>query len=218
MEILNHYINRLFFTITITSIAIISNAQIINSDSDYKEANEAIEIIKERGLIVKLYTQSSSIKALKERAEKHPHLAEDSKKKLDKIIKQRNWENQQIIQAFKLFYSYSDVYFIPDFKYEDFRNGVTENIFWDASLTFDNSVEVESADQIVMAREFSNRYDWKICNSDLQLIPNPFPNYYALQPVVVQFLTQLFTPNRESSTKHFQGLVQKIQRKFEGYY
>ncbi len=213
IKVKKHYTNALFLSSMLIFFNTTLTAQLATSKNAQQIAIKSIEQIEDKGLIVKLYTQQTTIDAMKEKMASNPKLKATYQKKLKSIISTRNQENEFLIKAFKKQYNFSKVYFIPDYNFKAFVNGESGSLFWNEDL---EEVEISGLDGdfVVLSRNFGSRYDWKVCNKALEVVPNPFPNYFSMKPVVVQFFMGLFAPSALYKLEAYETLVKKMETKF----
>ncbi len=98
---------------------------------------EAISLIKEKGLVLRLNCNSAKLDTLTSLI-KRAGLSDKSinkiKQERDKSKKEFDEKNAYIIQSFLRDYKFSKIYFVPDSLFKEFVSGRRENIFVDESL------------------------------------------------------------------------------------
>jgi len=186
--------------------------QITVSENGRAASLKAIENIHDQGIVVKLYTQKKTIDLMMQKMQSNKSLKNSYEKKIKSILKERRHENEQMIKAFSEHFTMAKVYFIPDYNYEAFISGAQGAYFWDKDqLPVEVNIDKEKC--VVLSREFNSRFDWKFTNHELNVIPNPFPNYFAIKPVYVQFFKGLFQPKAMHSEGDYIKLIQRIEKK-----
>ena len=157
------------------------NKNILKKDKKIKQkktAYEKIEILEKNALLIRLKSYKRQI-ALAEN--------NNNTELRNKIIKRRDTDNKEIINAFNKEFHFCPVYFFYNTDTKKILNNEFENVFLNVNLQKDTSIHFSSKKYLIGEfgeslinnnTDFSN-YGIYITDEKLNIIPNPFPNFVS---------------------------------------
>lgn len=203
--------------IAVIGITTLLDAQIYRNKSSRELAKEAIHTTKTNGLIVRLQTKQASIDKLNQLiASSKGEQKKAFTTKLKEIVETQTHENKQLITAFQNNYSFSDVYFVPDYNMKSYYRG-DKDCFWDKDL---QQVVLEDVPTkaLVLGRAVNKSYDWVILDLNGKVLDDPFPNFFSLNNPLVNLKEGLFQPKSLDDSGRYIKLAGKISDKLNSFH
>lgn len=180
-------------------------------------AYNSIDKLKEGLLVVRLYTNHNALDTLYAMLARGSANKAGIRHKINQIKEVRDYENRMIIKAMKQEYQFSDIAFIPDYNYEAYLNGERKNICWNESLE-ETDMDLYTEPSLVLSRAQGANYDWAVILPQGQALDDPFPNFFKMNPTLIQFMKGAFQPKAKEPYEKYQALAAKINEKLSTFY
>ena len=179
--------------------------------------NEAIGILKNGTLVVRLSTNTRKIEALEK-------LAATTTKEKDRLrfqtmlektrLDTRN-QNLWLMEAFQANYSFSKLLFMPDTAATDLKSGVRQGIFLNGDLQTDPSLALEGDFLVAYygantSDQYTNNEGITVLDKNFQPVKYPFP-FFTGRTSIRRMFEEAF--NKTTDLYHYTQLVIKFQKK-----
>ncbi len=173
------------------------------------DPGEAIHLLKEGALVVRLKTNTRKINEIREKLASGK-LNQVHTQRMERFLDQTRDEtagiHSQVINAFNDHYTFSKVYFIPDTNYTKLLSGTTRGLFYDNNVTINREIHIEEA--FLVFAQGNHEEEWYIMDTDNVQIQAPFPSYHRLSGLN----TLLLTSGKQDK------IVQKVNKKLHRYW
>jgi hypothetical protein len=194
--------------------------------SDRKEiANEAIKLLKDGILIIRLKSKHNKLVALNELLEqKTPNTSEyeDIQAEIQNTIYERDRFNRSLVESFEKGFTFSDIYYVYDTASTSLRSGVRQGIFLNASLELDPNIEIPDKPFFVGKIGNTNSASTTgvealvLMDRGLNDLERPFPYYVRVNSIERVFL-RVFNP-RKLVRKDSEKIVEKLEQKLQDFW
>ncbi len=184
-------------------------------------AKEAIGVLKNGTLVVRLSTNARKIEALEKMAattasEKDRQRFE---KMLEKTEKDTRNHNLWLMEAFRINYGFSKLLFMPDTATTKLKQGVRKGIFFGPDLQIDPSLTLENGFLVAYngastSSQKTNNEGINVLDQNLQPLEHPFP-FFTGRTSVRRMFEEVF--NKSTELDHYTQLVIKFQRKLDEF-
>ncbi len=141
-----------------------------------EEALQHADHLKSGVLVVQLKTFRNQINALQNMSK-----TKRNQKYLNALLKERRELQRATITAYREFYTFSEVYFMPDTMARALLNGTREGIFINDSLEIDNDIDLSSKVFYIAyvgtppTATSSGKISLLVTDKEKKLLPHPFP-------------------------------------------
>lgn len=178
---------------------------------------EAIEVLKNGTLVVRLSTNANKIEALEKKLATTANEKERLRyqQMLDKTRLETRTHNLWLMEAFDSNYTYSKVIFMPDTAATNLKKGIKKGIFYGADLKIDPESSV--GDDFLVAyygKSFSGddagNDGINVLDGNLQPLRAPFPFFVGRTSIRRMFEELL---NKDTALEHYLKLVKKFQKR-----
>ncbi|MCP3930270.1 MAG: hypothetical protein GY705_14345 [Bacteroidetes bacterium] len=190
-----------------------------------KKAENAIETLKNGKLIVQLPSDHRKITSMQKLVDS-PKVDEKEKKRLKQLLETTVQENKEhnrlLIQAFREYYDFSEIYFIHDTASMHLKKGVMTGIFLDDNLKENASISPELSDYLILRRGLTDyatsaRKEALIfMDAHHEYPPKPFPNYFGLNSF--QYIFDKIFQSSEAEKRNYPRVINKLNQKLHKYY
>ncbi len=180
-------------------------------------ANEAIGVLKNGTLVVRLSTNARKIEALEKMAA--TTASEKDRQRFEKMLEKTKQDtrnhNLWLMEAFRINYSFSKLLFMPDTATTKLKQGVRQGIFFGPDLQIDPSLTLESGFLVAYngastSSQKTNNEGINVLDQNLQPLEYPFP-FFTGRTSVRRMFEEVF--NKSTELDHYTQLVIKFQRK-----
>ncbi|MCF8247920.1 MAG: hypothetical protein K9J37_22305 [Saprospiraceae bacterium] len=180
-------------------------------------ANEAMEVLKNGTLVVRLSTNVRKIAALEKMVANTTR--EKDRQRFEKMLAETQEDtrnhNLWLMEAFQKNYTFSKLLFMPDTAAISLKGGVRKGIFYSPELQIDPSLSLES--DFLVAFNGNNTSDQKtgneginVLDQNMQTLSAPFP-FFTGRTSIRRMFEETF--NKTTELDHYKQLVMKFQQK-----
>ncbi len=203
----------------------LAEAQVIKGKTNRVVAEQAILLLKDGALVVRLKSKRNKITKLEELLS-NPEVNESDKKKLEKDLKntieERDNFNSALFTAFNEYYTFSAFYFMYDTASVALKNGEKSGFLLDNNLKVDPEITITQDSFFVIYKgtlDATNRTGLEaliIMDSRFNIVPSPFP-YYTRVNNFWLVLGRFFSP-KKAVKRDATKIVQELDGKLKEYY
>ncbi len=180
-------------------------------------ADEAISILKNGTLVVRLSTNARKIEALEKMATNSAKEKDRQRfgEMLEKTRQDTRNHNLWLMEAFRVNYNFSKLLFMPDTAATMLKHGIKEGIFLGPDLQIDDSLTLEGGYLVAFngantSDEKTNNEGINVIDHNLQSLRHPFP-FFTGRTSIRRMFEEVF--NRSTALGHYTQLVIKFQQK-----